>query len=503
MNEKLNNALDQISDNHLSEAENYKRRHPWWIAAVAAVLVLAIGIALIPGNLFGTESNLEGSTPGVPTGYPPTNPTDPTFTTVPPYLHNLVAYPRYPEMAPFPSADQYGEEWEAYDEALRAWMQSQGAQYNQPDGYADSLYNFFDESIRQFLTGEENAAYSPLSVYLAMAMLAETTDGNSRQQILDLFGLESMEQLRTQVSHLWNAHYCSDGRTDLLLANSLWLDTQYSFRQNTLNTLASNYFASAFYGDLGTEAVDAQLRRWMNDHTGGLLYEQAQNLSMDPATVFALVSTVFFTARWEDEFAEKNTSDAVFHSPKEDVTVPFMNQTLYYGCYYWGSNFGAVRLQLTGNNDMWLILPDEGYKVADILESDEYLQMTLYPGVWENRKDNMIIHLSLPKFDVASNNLDLIAGMQAMGITDVFDPAVSDFSPMTDTPMLYVNQMLHSARVAIDEKGCVGAAYTVIMIPGAGMPGEEEMDFVLDRPFLFVVSSRDNLPVFAGAVLQP
>lgn len=499
MNEKLNNALDEISDKHLAEAENYKsNRRPWWLAAVAAVLVLAISISLIPGNWFGSDSNLEGSTPGVPTGYPPTNP---TFTTAPPYLHNLVASPQYPEMAPFPSEDSFTDDWEAYDEAYRAWRQNQNAQYNQPDGYADSLYNFFDESIRQFLTGEENAAYSPLSVYLAMAMLAETTDGNSRHQILDLFGLENIEQLRAQVGHLWNAHYCADGRTDLLLANSLWLDTQYSFHQNTLTTLASGYFASSFHGDLGTEEMDEQLRRWLNENTGELLYDQVQGLSMDPNTVFALASTVFFTAKWESEFSETETVAGTFHSPQGDVYPLYMNQTLHSATYYWGSNFSAVRLELSGRNYMWLILPDEGYKVADILESDEYLQMTMNPNQWEN-KTSIKVNLSLPKFDVSSD-VDLVEGMKKLGITDVFDPSISDFTPMTTTPLLYVDQISHAARVAIDEVGCVGAAYTVIIVAGNGMPPEDEIDFVLDRPFLFVVSSRDSLPIFAGTVMEP
>ena len=31
----------------------------------------------------------------------------------------------------------------------------------------------------------------------------------------------------------------------------------------------------------------------------------------------------------------------------------------------------------------------------------------------------------------------------------------------------------------------------------------EEIDFTVDRPFLFVISSQDNLPLFAGVVTEP
>ena len=46
-------------------------------------------------------------------------------------------------------------------------------------------------------------------------------------------------------------------------------------------------------------------------------------------------------------------------------------------------------------------------------------------------------------------------------------------------------------------------AYTVMMAAGAAMPPEEEIDFRLDRPFLFVITSPDNLPMFVGVVNDP
>lgn len=507
-NEELNNALNEISDKHLSEAETYKRnRHPYWITAVAAILALVILISLIPGRPSDPgNTNMEGSRASSSTNSTPsTNSTSSAPPlNLPPELYNLAAAPAYPEMLREPKREGFVD-YDAYREAYNAWCDNQNAQYDQPEGYAESLTGFFQNSIREFLTGDENAAYSPLSAYLALAMLAETTGGNSRQQILDLLGLDSVEELRTQVNHVWNAHYCADGSMDLLLANSLWLDEAYSFHQSTLDNLASHYYAASFHGDLGTPEMDGQLRLWLNHNTGGLLYDQLQNLSMHPNTVFALASTVFFVAEWElgNRFSEKSTTDGTFHSEHGDLTVPFMKQT-FDDTYYWGSSFTAVRLRLVGNNNMWLILPDEGVSMAQVLESDEYLQMTLDPEHWKYKLPRIEIHLSLPKFDVSSD-LDMIEGMKNLGITDVFDYNVADFTPLSGTPLLYVNSAKHSARVAIDEIGCVGAAYTVIQEGAGGAPPEpfDEIDFVLDRPFLFVVSSRDDLPLFVGTVTEP
>ena len=57
------------------------------------------------------------------------------------------------------------------------------------------------------------------------------------------------------------------------------------------------------------------------------------------------------------------------------------------------------------------------------------------------------------------------------------------------------SQVKHDARVTIDEKGCTATAYTVMMMAGAGRPPEEEVNFVLDKPFLFAITNHSQLRV--------
>ena len=45
------------------------------------------------------------------------------------------------------------------------------------------------------------------------------------------------------------------------------------------------------------------------------------------------------------------------------------------------------------------------------------------------------------------------------------------------------------------------AAFTVMAVEGIADTMElEEVDFVLDRPFLFVITNQEGVPVFAGVV---
>lgn len=425
-----------------------------------------------------------------------------------PAAAGILAAAEYPAMAPYPDESQFthpdtGEfDSEGFYQAYDAWWAEQRRRMDTPEGYADSLEGYFQAAIPAFLTGEGNLVCSPLNVYMALAMLAEITDGSSRQEILSLLGADSPDTLSGQAAQIWNAHYQDDGASASILANSLWLDTGLTYNQATVNRLAETYYASVFQAELGSEAADALLRQWLNEQTHGLLEEQAQNLSLDSRTVLALASTIYYRAKWSETFRSENNTQAPFHSPDGDRSVTFLNQELSYGTYHWGDDFGAVSLGLEDGSKMWLILPDEGKSPADVLSGGQAVSLVL--GGWRESEaqKTLRIHLSVPKFDVASD-IRLENALKALGITAAFDPDAADFSPILPDQAAWLDSVNHAARVKIDEEGVEAAAYTVMAVCGAGMPPQEEMDFVLDRPFLFVITSRDDLPLFAGIVNEP
>ena len=112
----------------------------------------------------------------------------------------------------------------------------------------------------------------------------------------------------------------------------------------------------------------------------------------------------------------------------------------------------------------------------------------------------MIVNLSLPKFDVTST-FDLRDGLESLGITDAFGSS-ADFSALSPTQELFLSRAQQSARVTIDEEGCTAAAFTEMILCGSAAPPEDiqEIDFVLDRPFLFVITGLDGQPLFTGTV---
>ena len=380
------------------------------------------------------------------------------------------------------------------------------SQYAQvSNDYIPILSDFAVNNIRTMLSGTEsnNRTVSPLNIYMALSMMAEITDGNSRAQILDVLGCSDIEELRSTANAVWHANYRNSGTTTNLLASSLWLSNSISYNTDTLNALADNYYADSYRGEMGSPELDSTLQSWLNEQTGGQLSDQISNVSLNPLTAIALATTVQFHGKWQSKFNESATAVQTFHSPTGDIDCDFMrkSENRY---LYWGDNFSAVCLYFSEGGYLKILLPDEGYTTDDLLADETVLSfMTSRPHEWENKK-MIMVRMRIPKFDISSQ-LELSDTLKSLGITDAFDATVSDYSPLTENceASVKLSEVRHGTRVVIDESGCTATAFTLNQYETEFVPPEEEVDFVADRPFLFVISYRDNLPLFAGVVNQP
>lgn len=415
---------------------------------------------------------------------------------------NTVAEAKYPEMAPYPDEMALFSGNEEADRLYEQWSEQRNKRYEYGKALdIDSLQSFYKRTSKVFLKGSEgeNRIYSPVNIYMALAMLAEITEGNSRGQILELAGADTIEELRTQAAGLWNACYRNDNATTSILANSLWLDSSAEFNGDTIETLVNDYFASVYRGSFASEETVRALKDWLNRQTEGLLEEAVDNLIIDPETIMALCSTICFHAKWDWEFNENNNDIKTFHGTDGDTREEFMNIAGASGYYYWGEDYGAACLRFAEGGAMWFILPDEDKTTAEVLESGEFLDMLRRDSEWENSQ-RLQINYSVPKFDVDSD-MKLSEGLKELGVSDVFNGSRADFSPLSkELGGMYLSEVEHAARVMIDEEGCTAAAFTAMMYAGGAMLPEDEVDFVVDRPFVFVIMSDTDQVLFMGTV---
>ena len=151
---------------------------------------------------------------------------------------------------------------------------------------------------------------------------------------------------------------------------------------------------------------------------------------------------------------------------------------------------------------MYFVLPDENITPEELLQQKSISEFYSWDILDDNVK-RAIVNLSVPKFDVNSK-IDLSDSLKKLGVTDVFSPKSADFSPLAQNSKgIAITQATHGSRVRIDEEGCEAVAYTVMLGAGSAPPPPEIIDFKLDRPFIFVITSEQGLPLFVGIVNQP
>jgi len=412
-------------------------------------------------------------------------------------------YPEFPKQPQMPAEGPIGG-WEAYQEAYDKYMDAltalRGENSNVTEAEHAALTAFAAKSLPLAVAGHEgeNAIYSPLSLWSALAMLAQCAEGESRQQVLDALGADSVEQLREQVSHIWQTLYTDDGLSALILANSIWLNTGMEgvYVQETLDTLAEAYYAGAYAVPMGESAADQAVTDWVKKQTNGLIGGDQPVVRTNVDTLALLVSSLYYKAAWLSEFLPDQTEKDTFTDAAGNETrVDFMHKTKD-DDFIRRDGYQAARLA-TRLGEMVFVLPNEGVTPESLLRDPDFLSRLEFYGDAAMYGE---VQWSVPKFDVNSD-LNLMDALKTMGITDLPDRDKADLSALIDLDA-FLSDAKQLSRVKVDEEGVEAAAVTILDIATCCLPMDPEVCVMdLDRPFLFVIRVED-VPLFVGVVNQ-
>ena len=415
-----------------------------------------------------------------------------------------LAQPVYPKFPVYPEEPGEGESWEeffqaqsAYYDALRA-LRGGGVE----TAAQAHLNDFAGRSTALALAGHEgeNAVYSPLSLWSALAMLGQCAQGDSRRQVLDALGVDSVDGLQEEVAQVWRGLYTDDGQSSLILANSIWLNNALGgcYVQETLDTLSQKYYAGAYAVPMGTEEADRAVSGWVKEQTNGLIGGDQPVVRTKAETLALLASSLYYRAGWTDEFnADQTEEDTFTAAAGQESRVDFMHRTER-ASFLRRKGYQAASLG-TRLGEMVFVLPDEGVSPESLLQDPDFLA-----GLDIRGRDSRSgeVQWSVPKFDVDSD-LGLLDTLSALGIADLLNPDRADLSALTDLDA-YVSDAKQLARVKVDEEGVEAAAVTIITMDctSAMPPMDPEICVMdLDRPFLFVIRTED-IPLFIGVVNQ-
>ena len=360
-----------------------------------------------------------------------------------------------------------------------------GAEYEKPaegsqTGFALSFFKNVDKTSKP----GENIVVSPYSAGVALSMVAEGAEGQTRVEFDNalngcLFKAEDLGSNDTVV---------------VKSANSVWVTDDFSIRNRYVSLLEKDFDAFITTLNFSDPATVKAINNWCAENTNGKISEIIDRIN--PGTVMMLINALYFNAPWEEAFLERNTREGVFHGYAGDVQVPMMakterlNYAEYQGCQ-------MVELPYQGGRySMYVVLPAAGMGVDQIIP---YINETLYDQAM-GMMAPVKVKLTMPKFKLETS-LVLNKSLQEMGIRTAFTSA-ADFKGIAEMGSLTLDQVKQKCYIEVSEKGTEAAAVTSVGVRLTSARPETMVSMNVDRPYLFFISDRtDGNILFAGKVM--
>ena len=291
----------------------------------------------------------------------------------------------------------------------------------------EALRQFGDETAAVVFTGERNEVYSPVSLYVALGMLTELADGETKQQVMDLLGVSDSETIRQWTKALWQQLYHDEQDSALWLGNAAFLNENMAFHKEPLDVLAEDYYASSYQVPMGSKAADKAIAAWLNRQTNDLLADDTKAIETKESDLLRLYNTIYYKAAWQAAFFEGATKQDIFTTADgTEQRTDFMHISIEGEDVARGEGYRRASLYLKDGGEMTFYLPDEGVTVEELLQRKNILSELLPVNAEEVR-----VNWSVPKFDIRAS-LELNDALQALGVTDAFDVRKADFSPLTE-----------------------------------------------------------------------
>lgn len=363
--------------------------------------------------------------------------------------------------------------------------------------FPSRVERFAVTSAAELLSGEENFCYSPVSLYLALAMAATGAAGETQTQMYDALGAADTETLSNDCALLCASLVRDGEETKLYLANSIWTAQTVPPKEEYVRRLREKFGAEAFSVNFSDPKVNQQMTEWVKERTQGLL---APAFQTSASTVEVLINTIYYKNAWAEPFYEGATEAGEFTAAAGRETLPalFMN-TFTIGGAWVDEDFARASLPFADGGEMFFVLPDADVSLASLLRS-RGLRDLLSGG----EEGEYAISWRVPRFS-QSSDMDLIPMLERLGIEDAFDGYLADFSSASDADA-YISMVRQGTCIDVNEMGVEAAAYTVIAKDEAAPFYEEELPELamdLDRPFLYGIRSAGGTLLFVGVCTDP
>ena len=365
-------------------------------------------------------------------------------------------------------------------------------------------------------TTNENFVVSPVSVYMALALAAECSAGETQTELLNTLGV-SYAELTENIGKLYRLLQRSTeletngsermSKKILQTSNSVWLGAEAEAKQDCLEALANGQYCYSYEADFVDQnaAANEAVREVVKEQTDGIIDRDFQ---INDETVFVLLNTLYLTDNWlkdGGDLALTKMEYSFMQTDGQTKLIKLVKSMYEAGNCYETETFTSF-FAATGNNmKLKFLLPKEGYTVREIFtaENIQAANKAEYKSIDFEKKLKYYTRCFFPEFQ-ASCDKDVKGILrERFGVQQMFSLENANFSRISDYKPLFCERIQHVADLKVDRKGIQGAAVTSVILPGAAGPDDYTKvyhDLIMDKPFAFLITDFSDMPLFMGGV---
>ena len=346
------------------------------------------------------------------------------------------------------------------------------------------------------MEGDRSTLISPLSVTMDFGMVSNGASGKTLTEINNVLGYKdgSVEGLNAFCKSMLEQSSKVDPSTTVEIGNAAVINKNLvPLRDAFTKAIKTSYDAEVVYKNFGKDDVKGLVNKWSDKKTHGMIPSILdQQPGADSYAYF--LNSVYFKGIWSEKFDKANTKEEEFKledGTRSKVRMMWQKHDFPYG----GIDGLCSALCLPYGNEayrMVILLPVEGKTIGDVKDK-------LDQDTWNTLTSNMYkinIDVKIPSFETSTDLLRLKGALIEMGIRDAFSAGSADFSNMTANKV-FISDVLHKARIKVDEQGSEAAAVTVIeMKDYAAGPGFQAPEFHADHPFIYAITEVSSGAIF-------
>ena len=346
---------------------------------------------------------------------------------------------------------------------------------------------------------ENNFMISPLSISQALSMAYNGAAGSTKTAFDNTMHFDgmSLQDINQSQKELVSALLPVDPKVALTIANSVWYSNSLQIKDEFVQRNETYYNSQVKALNFNSNASVEKINNWVNEKTNGKITEIVKTLN--PLDRLVLINAIYFKGNWRNKFHEEETAPGEFYTEDGEKIIVDMMKTTGDFVYYENVIFNLLEMPYGRKNfSMVVLLPKEGYRVSDIMDS-------LSAENWQKWLNESYpvedVPVVFPKFKF-SYEQSLVKVLKELGLETAFNKTNADFSGINEYEQLFISNVLHKTFIKVDETGTEAAAATSVVFGTTSVgPGNP---FVADHPFVFIIKEKYTQAIlFSGVLSNP